>query len=109
MTPLEEWTHHFIHSLKGITTNWYTDQELRKGTTTWMTLQQNFIVTFSFEHEKPNIDATLKWIRGVISIKEPKIGLITEEQQQNKQTVKELLSCYQVQEEAPDEDDPHDI
>jgi hypothetical protein len=32
-----------------------------------------------------------------------------EEEQQNKQTVKELLSCYHVQEEAPDEDDPHDI
>jgi hypothetical protein len=49
-----------------------------------MTLQQNLTITFSFEHEKPKIDATLKWIRGVIFIEEPKIELITEEQQRNK-------------------------
>jgi len=76
---------------------------------TWTTLQQNFTVTFSFEHEKPNIDATLKHIRGIIFIKEPEVELIIEEQQQNKQLVKELLSCYHVQEEAPDEDDLCDI
>jgi hypothetical protein len=45
----------------------------------------------------------------VIFIKEPEVELITEEQQRNKQTVKELLSCYHVQEEAPDEDDLCDI
>jgi hypothetical protein len=45
----------------------------------------------------------------VIFIKEPEVELITEEQQWNRQTVKELLSCYHVQEEAPDEDDPHVI
>jgi hypothetical protein len=32
-----------------------------------------------------------------------------EYRQQNMQTVKELLSCYHVQEEAPDEDEPHNI
>jgi hypothetical protein len=42
----------------------------------------------------------------VIFIKELEVELMTEEQQQNRQTVKELLSCYHVQEEAPDEDDP---
>jgi hypothetical protein len=81
----------------------------KPGTTTWRILQQNFVVTFSLEHENPNIDASLKWIRGVIFIKEPEIETITEEQQWNKQTVKKLLSCYHVQEEAPDEDDPRDI
>ena len=30
-------------------------------------------------------------------------------QQQNRQIVKELLSCYHVEEEAPDEHDPHNI
>jgi hypothetical protein len=109
MTPPEEWPHHFIHTLEGIPANWYTDQELRKGTATWTTLQQNFTITFSFEHENPNIDAALKQIRGVIFIKEPDIEVITEEKQWNKQTVKELLSCYHVQEEAPDEDDLCDI
>jgi hypothetical protein len=34
---------------------------------------------------------------------------MTEEKQQNRQTVKELLSWYHVQEEAPDEDDPWNI
>jgi hypothetical protein len=62
-----------------------------------------------FEHENPNIDSTLKQIRGVIFIKEPKVELMIEDQQQNKWTVKELLSCYHVQEEALDEDDPHKI
>jgi hypothetical protein len=45
----------------------------------------------------------------VIFIKEPKVELIIEEQQQNKKTVKYLLSCYHVQEEVPEEDDPRDI
>jgi len=29
--------------------------------------------------------------------------------QQNKQTFKDLLSCYHVEEEGPDEDDLHNI
>jgi hypothetical protein len=74
-----------------------------------MVLQQNFTVTFSFEHENPNIYVVFKHIRGVIFIKEQEVELIKEEQQWNKQTVKELFSCYHVLEEAPDEDDPHDI
>ena len=81
MTPPEEWPHHFIHTLEGIPTNWYTDQELCKGTATWMVLQQNFTVTFSLEHENLNINATLKQIRGVIFIKETNIEFITEEKQ----------------------------
>jgi hypothetical protein len=109
MTPLEEWSHHFVHTLEGIPENWYTDQELCIRTMSRKILQHNFIVTFSFEHENPNIDATLKQIRGVIFIKEPEVELITEEQQHNRQTLKELLPCYNVQEEVLDEDDPPDI
>jgi hypothetical protein len=90
-------------------TNWYTNQEMCKGTKTWETLQQKFTVTFSFELENPNIDAALKRIRNVVFIEEPEVEAITKVQQQNKKTVKDLLSCYHVQEEAPDEDDPHDI
>jgi hypothetical protein len=55
------------------------------------------------------MDLALKQIRGVIFVDEPEVELMTEYQQQNRQTVKELLSCYHVQEEAPDEDDPHNI
>jgi hypothetical protein len=82
---------------------------LHKGTLSWIVLQQNFTVTFSFKHENLDIDATLKRIRGVIFITEPENELITEEQRRNRQAVKELLSCYHVQEEAPYEDDPRDI
>jgi hypothetical protein len=80
MTPPKEWSHHFIHTLEGIPTNWYIDQELRRGTTNWTISQQNFTVTFSFEHENPNIDSTLKKLRGVKLIKEPEVEVITEDQ-----------------------------
>jgi hypothetical protein len=50
----------------------------------WTILQQNFTVTFSFDPENPNIDSTLKQIRGVIFIQEPEVELITKEQQQNR-------------------------
>ena len=97
MTPPKEWPHHFVHTLEGIPTNWYTNQELRRENLSWTILQQNFMTTFSFEHENPNIEyATLKQIRGVIFIKEPEVKLITEEQQRNRQIIKELLSCYHV-------------
>jgi hypothetical protein len=96
MTPLEEWPHHFVHTLEGIPTNWYTDQELRRGTTSWTILQQHFTLMFSFEHGNPNIDVALRKIIGVIFMKETEVELIMEEQHQNKQAVKELLSCYHV-------------
>jgi hypothetical protein len=83
MTPPKECPHHFIYTLERIPTNWYVDQELCRGTTEWITLQHNFIVTFSFEHENPNIDSTLKQIRGVILIKEPEVELIIEYEQHN--------------------------
>jgi hypothetical protein len=109
MTPQEEWPHHFVHTLEGIPTNQYTNHELCKGTTSWTVLQKYFTYTFSFEHENPNIDASLKQIRGVIFIKELEVKIIIEEKKLNIQTVKELFPCYIVQEEAPDEDDPCDI
>jgi hypothetical protein len=45
----------------------------------------------------------------VIFTDEPEVELTIEYQQQNRKTIKELLSCFHVEEEAPDEDDPHDI
>jgi hypothetical protein len=109
MTPPEESPHHFIHTLEGVPKNWYVDQKLRRSTTEWTKLQHNFIVTFSFEHENPSINSSLKQIRGVIFIDEPKVELMREYHQQNRQTIKELLSCYHVEEEAPEEDDPCNI
>ena len=57
----------------------------------------------------PTTFTDMKGIIGGIFIKELEVELITKEQQWNKKRVKELLSCYHVQEEALDEDDPHDI
>jgi hypothetical protein len=45
----------------------------------------------------------------VIIIDEPEVELMTEYQQQNRKTVKELLSCYHMEEEALEEDDPRKI
>jgi hypothetical protein len=84
MTPHKKWPHHFIHTLEGIPTNFYTDQEMHRGTTSWTTLQKKFTITFSFEHENPNIDATLKQIRGMIFIKGPEVKLNIEEQKKKK-------------------------
>ena len=67
------------------------------------------MVNLSFEHENPNMDLALKYIRGVIFIEEPEVEPIAEYQQQNRKTMKGLLSCYHVQEEAPDEDESRDI
>ena len=51
---------------------------MHKETKTWETLQQKFTVTFSFEHENPNIDTALKQIRDVIFITELEVEVITE-------------------------------
>ena len=80
-----------------------------RGTIEWTTLQQKIVVTLSFEHENPNIDSMLKLIQGVIFIDELEVEIMTKYQQQNIQIVKESLSCYHVEEEAPDEVDPHNI
>ena len=80
MTPPQEQTHHFIHTLEGIPWNWYIDQEMCRGTTEWTSLQHNFVVNFSFEHENPNMDSRMEQIRGVISIDEQEVELMTEYQ-----------------------------
>jgi hypothetical protein len=81
MTPPEEWPHHFIHILEGIPGIWYIDQKMHIGITEWTSLHQNFVVTFSFEHEYPNIDSTMKLIHGMIFINELKVEIIIKYQQ----------------------------
>jgi hypothetical protein len=55
-----------------------------RGTTKWTLLQHNCVVTFSFEHENPNIDSALKLIQGMVFFEEHEVDIITEYQQQNK-------------------------
>jgi len=80
LAPPEEWNNYFIHTLEGILGNWYIYQEMCRGTTKWIVLQQNFVVTFSFEHENPNIDSSLKLIQGMIFFEEPEVEIITKNQ-----------------------------
>jgi hypothetical protein len=49
---------------------------MHKGTRKW-------IGTFSFEHENPNIDSTLKLIQGVIFFDEPEVEIMKKYHQQN--------------------------
>jgi hypothetical protein len=45
----------------------------------------------------------------LIFIDKPELDLMTEYQQQNRWAIKELLSCYCVEEDIPDEEDPRNI
>jgi hypothetical protein len=50
-------------------------------------MQQNFVITFSFEYEIPEIDTTLKVIRGKI-FQEPKFEIVITYQSQTRQFVR---------------------
>jgi len=49
--------------LEGIPRNWYIELEVCRGTVNCEDLQQKFVIIFSFEHENPEIDTTLKLIK----------------------------------------------
>jgi hypothetical protein len=108
LVPPEEWPHHFIHTLEGIPRNWYTELELRRETANWEEMQQNFVITFAFEHENPEIDTTLKLVRDRI-FEEPEVEIVTTYQNQKRQTVRQLLHCYHVAEDDPTEENPCNI
>ena len=57
--PKDEWVHRFIHTLDQIPKNWYTETELRRGTTTWPLMIDSFELTFTFESEYPSINQAL--------------------------------------------------
>jgi hypothetical protein len=67
------------------------------------------VVTLSFEHENPNINSSMKLIQGMIFFEEPEVEIITKYQKRNRQIVKDLLSCYHVAEDTPEEDDTCNI
>jgi len=75
LVPLEEWLHHFIHILEGIPRNWYTELELCRGTANWEEMQQNFVITFAFEHDNPKMDTTLKLVKERI-FEEPGVEIV---------------------------------
>jgi hypothetical protein len=55
------------------------------------------------------MDSTLKLIHEILFTNEPEVEIMTKYQQKNRQTIKESLSCYHVEEEALDEDDQCNI
>ena len=61
--PEDEWVHRFIHTLDTVPRNWYTETELRKGTTTWPLMIDSFLLTFAFESEYPGVDQALQVIK----------------------------------------------
>jgi hypothetical protein len=72
-------------------------------------MQQNFLVTFSFEHESPEIDTPLKVVRDMI-FEEPEVDIVTTYWHHKRQTTRQLLPCYHVvEEEDPTEDNPRDF
>jgi hypothetical protein len=75
LVPLEEWRHHFIHTLEGILESWYMELVLHKGTTNWEELGQNFVISFLFEHENPMVDTTLKLVKERI-FEEPEVEIV---------------------------------
>jgi hypothetical protein len=66
--------------------------ELRRETTKWEEMQQNFVTTFAFEHESPNTDTTLKVVRDEI-FEEPEVEIATNDhnQETDSQRVATLL------------------
>jgi hypothetical protein len=54
-----------------------------RETANWEEMQQNFVITFSFEHESPEIDTTLKVVRDKI-FEEPEVEIVTTYQNQKR-------------------------
>jgi hypothetical protein len=50
--------------------------ELCREIANWEELQQNFVITFSFEHENPEIDTSLKLVKERI-FEEPEFESVT--------------------------------
>jgi hypothetical protein len=63
LVSLGEWTHYFVHTLKGIPSNWYKEKELHRETVSWGLVHKNFIQTFAFESENLWVDLALQRIK----------------------------------------------
>jgi hypothetical protein len=71
-------------------------------------MQQNLVITFEFENESPKIDTTLKLVRDRI-FEEPKVEVVISYQNQNRQTVKQLLHYCHLVEGDPTEENSRNI
>ena len=71
-------------------------------------MQQNLVITFEFENESTKIDTTLNLVRDRI-FEEPEVELVISYQNQNQQTVKQLLHYCHLMEEDPIEENSCNI
>jgi hypothetical protein len=74
----------------------------------WEEMQQNFVITFSFEDENPMVDTPLKVARDRI-FEEPEFEIVRAYQNQNRHTNRNLLHYYHIAKEDPIEENQHDI
>jgi hypothetical protein len=107
LVPPEEWPHYFIYTLESIPRNWYIELELRGGLKIERKCSR-IVITFAFEQEKPMVDTTLKVVRDRI-FEELEFEIVTSYQNQNSQTVRQLLHYYHVVEDDLVEEKSCDI
>jgi hypothetical protein len=108
LVPPREWTHYFIHTLEGIPSNWYKEEELRKETVSWGTMHHKFINTFAFESENPWVDIELQRIKRKI-FEEYGVDKVTIDRDYRKETLEQLVYCYHVTVDEEVEENPCDI
>ena len=100
--PEDEWVHRFIHTLDTIPRNWYTETELRKGTTTWPLMIDNFLLTFAFESEYPSVYQALQVIKSKIF---EDCTISESAQPEWAIQLKEALECYNFASKPGEEDE----
>jgi hypothetical protein len=99
---------YFIHTLVGIPSNLYKEQELRKETVSWGVVNENFIRNFSFESENPWVDLALKRIKRKI-FEEYRVDTLTVDKYYKQETLEQLVYFYHVVEDEEVEDNLRDI
>jgi hypothetical protein len=108
--PKKEYMHRFIHTLYTMPKNSYLEIEMCREAMNWDQLIQRFEVKFTFEHESPLTDVSLKDIRTNIFLEEGPIVVVPMCSVHIASTiVHKLLECYNVVKEEQDEEDTRDI
>ena len=101
--PHEEWVHRFVHTLEPVAKNWYAEVELRHGTSSWDSLVDSFVLTFSILEVCPTLDAAIRLIHTKVFD-----GKDTAEYQPDwKEQEANAVECYNLT--IDEDDDPRNI
>ena len=98
---LQEWVHHFIHTLDMIPRKWYTSVELWRWNIEWEELATSFTHTFEFTDDHPSIDVSLQVMK--VKIFEY-IPVAITNFNHNNTTINHWMECYNVMVEPNDDD-----